>query len=112
VGTYFTPLHRAIPSATGSLHKLCVFLQSRIRGKVFNTRPRSRPAIEENLAVHPKAKGDQRRNESDKPILAIPTTANPVLADLLEYYCTQRKFFNIPLPTALWSFVPYENYGD
>jgi hypothetical protein len=45
------------------------------------------------------------------------TTANPVLADLLEYYCTQRtaycmKFFNNPPPTALWSFVPYENSGD
>ena len=64
-----------------------------------------------------KAKGDQRRSAVDKPILAIPTTANPVLADLLEYYCTQRtaycnKFYNSSPPAALWSFVPYENSSD
>jgi hypothetical protein len=35
--------------------KLCVFLQSRIGSKVFNTRPRSRPTIPENLVVHPKS---------------------------------------------------------
>jgi hypothetical protein len=41
-------------SATGSLHKLCVFLESRIMRTVFNTRPRRRPAIQPNLAVYPK----------------------------------------------------------
>jgi hypothetical protein len=32
-----------------------------------------------------KAKGDQRRNAAEKPILSIPITANPALADLLEW---------------------------
>jgi hypothetical protein len=49
------------------------------------------------LAIHPqnkkKAKGDQRRSAADKPILAIPTAANPTLADLLEWYCTQRAAY-------------------
>jgi hypothetical protein len=64
-----------------------------------------------------KAKGGQRRSAADKPILAIPTAANPTLADLLEWYCAQRatyceKFYNSPPPAALWSFAPYENSGD
>jgi hypothetical protein len=37
-----------------------------------------------------KSKGDKRRNAADKPTLAIPITANPALADLLEWYCTKR----------------------
>jgi hypothetical protein len=49
--------------------------------------------------------------------MAIPTAANPTLADLLEWYCTHRsasceKFYNNPSPTALWSFAPYENSSD
>jgi hypothetical protein len=64
-----------------------------------------------------KAKGDQRHSVTDKPILAIPITANPTIADLLEWYCAQRatyceKFYNNPPPAALWSFAPYENAGD
>jgi hypothetical protein len=52
-----------------------------------------------------KAKGDQRRSAADKPILAIPTAANPTLADLLEYYCTQltaycKKFYKPPPPPS------------
>jgi hypothetical protein len=37
-----------------------------------------------------KAKGDQRRDATDKPIMAIPINANPALGDLLEWYCTQH----------------------
>jgi hypothetical protein len=49
--------------------------------------------------------------------MAIPITANPTLADLLEWYCAQRaayceKIYNIPPPAALWSFAPYENAGE
>jgi hypothetical protein len=40
-----------------------------------------------------KAKGDQRRTATDKPIVVIPITANPTLADLLEWYCTQRAAY-------------------
>jgi hypothetical protein len=63
-----------------------------------------------------KARGDQRRNAADKPILAMPITANPALADLVEWYCTQRvaycaKLYNCPPPAALWSFAPYDNSG-
>jgi hypothetical protein len=47
----------------------------------------------------------------------LPITANPALADLLEWYCTKRvaycaKFYNTPPLAALWSFAPYENSGD
>jgi hypothetical protein len=53
-----------------------------------------------------KAKGDQRRNAADKPIMAMPITANPALVDLMEWYCTQRvaycaKFYDSPPPTAI-----------
>jgi hypothetical protein len=49
--------------------------------------------------------------------MAVPITANPALAGLLEWYCTQRvahcaKFYNNPPPTVIWSFAPYENSGD
>jgi hypothetical protein len=33
-----------------------------------------------------KSKGDQRRANSDKLVIAIPITANPIMADLLDYY--------------------------
>ena len=64
-----------------------------------------------------KVKGDQRRSATDKPILAIPITANPTLADLLEWYRTQRaayceKIYNSPPRAAVWSFTPYNNVGD
>jgi hypothetical protein len=64
-----------------------------------------------------KAKGDQRHSATDKPILAIPITANLTLADLMEWFCAKRatyceKFYDNPPPAALWSFAPYENAGD
>jgi hypothetical protein len=48
-----------------------------------------------------KSKGDQRRDASDKPVITIHVAANPVLADLLDYYTEQRaafcnKFYNTP----------------
>jgi hypothetical protein len=60
-----------------------------------------------------KSKGDQRRANSDKLVIAIPITANPILADLLDYYTQHRvalcsKFYNRPPPDAFWSFSPAE----
>jgi predicted phosphoribosyltransferase len=53
-----------------------------------------------------KSKGGLRRAKSDKLVIAIPITANPVLADLLDYYTQNRvafcsKFYNRPPPDAL-----------
>jgi hypothetical protein len=108
---------RSIPSAIGSVYELCVFLQSGIRSPVLTQDLTvDRPSGQIWLFIR-KAKGDKRRSAADKPILAIPTKANPTLADLLEWYCAQRaaygeKFYNNPPPTALWSFAPYENSND
>jgi hypothetical protein len=33
-----------------------------------------------------KSKGDKRRTSIDKLVFALPTAANPVLANLLDYY--------------------------
>jgi hypothetical protein len=60
-----------------------------------------------------KSKGDQRRDTSDKLVIAIPIAANPVLADLLDYYTQHRiafcpKFYNRPPPAAFLSFSPAE----
>jgi hypothetical protein len=61
----------------------------------------------------PKSKGDQRRDTRDKLVLTIPIPANPILADLLDYY-TQRRhalcttFYKRPPPSAFWSFSPAE----
>jgi hypothetical protein len=64
-----------------------------------------------------KSKGDMRRDASDKPVIAIPVTANPVLADLLDYYTEHRaafctKFYKRPPPLAFWSFSPDEPSAD
>jgi hypothetical protein len=40
-----------------------------------------------------KSKGDQRRDTSDKLVFAIPISANPVLANLLDYYTQHRAAF-------------------
>jgi hypothetical protein len=40
-----------------------------------------------------KSKGDQRRDTRDKPVLAVPIPANPILADLMDYYAQQRMAF-------------------
>jgi hypothetical protein len=40
-----------------------------------------------------KSKGDQRRDASAKQVIAIPVAANPVLADLLDYYTEHRATF-------------------
>jgi hypothetical protein len=58
-----------------------------------------------------KSKGDQRRANSDKLVIAFPITANPVLVDVLDYYTKHRvefysKFYNQPPPDAFWSFSP------
>jgi hypothetical protein len=64
-----------------------------------------------------KSKGDQCRDASDKPVIAIPIAANPVLADLLDYYTEHRaafskKIYNKPPPLAFWSFSPAEPSAD
>jgi hypothetical protein len=48
-----------------------------------------------------KSKGNERRDTRDKLILSVPITANPFLADLLDYYIRQRaalfaKYFSCP----------------
>jgi hypothetical protein len=40
-----------------------------------------------------KSEGDQRRDTSDKLVIAIPIAANPVLADQLDYYTQHRATF-------------------
>jgi hypothetical protein len=40
-----------------------------------------------------KSKGDQRRSSTDKLVFSLPTAANPVLADLLDYYTQHRSAF-------------------
>jgi hypothetical protein len=52
-----------------------------------------------------KYKGDQRRDTRDKLVFAIPIAANPILADLLEYYSQHRaafcaNFYKRPSPDA------------
>jgi hypothetical protein len=64
-----------------------------------------------------KSKGDPRRDARDKLVFAIPIAANPILADLLEYYSHHRAAFcaNLykrPPPNALWSFSHAEASAD
>jgi hypothetical protein len=40
-----------------------------------------------------KSQGDQRRDTRDKLVFAIPIAANPILADLLDYYTQHRAAF-------------------
>lgn len=59
-----------------------------------------------------KSKGDQRRDASDKLVIAIPISANPVLADLLDYYTEQRaafcnKFYKKTTPARLLELLTY-----
>jgi hypothetical protein len=60
-----------------------------------------------------KSKGDQRRDNRDKLVLAMPIPANPILADLLDYYTQQRyafcaTYYKRQPPPANWSFSPAE----
>jgi hypothetical protein len=64
-----------------------------------------------------KSKGDQRRDSCDKLVFAIPIAANPILADLMDYYTQHRaafcaNFYKRPPPDALWSFSPAEPSAD
>jgi hypothetical protein len=52
-----------------------------------------------------KSKGDQRRSSSDKLVFSLPTVANLVLTDLLDYYTQHRsafcaKYYKRPPPDA------------
>jgi hypothetical protein len=64
-----------------------------------------------------KSKGDQRRDPGDKLVIAILVAANPILADLLDYYTERRaafctKFYNRSPPLAFWRFSPTEPSAD
>jgi hypothetical protein len=64
-----------------------------------------------------KSKGDHCRDTSDKLVFALPITANPVLADRLDYYTQQRdafcaKFYRRPPPDAFKSFSRAEASAD
>jgi hypothetical protein len=64
-----------------------------------------------------KFKGDQRRDTRDKLLLAVPIPANPILADLLDYYTQQRyafcaTYYKRPPPSALWNFSPAETSAE
>jgi hypothetical protein len=64
-----------------------------------------------------KSKGDQRRSSTDKLVFSLPTVANPVLADLMDYYTQHRyalcaKYCKRAPPDAFWSFSPSENSAD
>jgi hypothetical protein len=64
-----------------------------------------------------KSKGDQRRDNSDKLVFAILIAANPVPADLMDYYTQHRaafcaKFYKRPPPDAFKSFSPAESSAD
>jgi hypothetical protein len=60
-----------------------------------------------------KSKGDHRRDTRDKLVLVVPIPANPLLADLLDYYIQRRyafcaTYYKRPPPPASWSFSPAE----
>jgi hypothetical protein len=60
-----------------------------------------------------KSKGDQRRDTHDKLVLTISIPANPIIADLLDYYTQQRyafctTFYERPPPSTFRSFSPAE----
>jgi hypothetical protein len=56
-----------------------------------------------------KSKGDQRRDTRDKLVFAVPIAANPIKANLVDYYTQHRAafcatYYKRPPPAALWSF--------
>jgi hypothetical protein len=60
-----------------------------------------------------KSKGDQRRDTRDKLVLTISIPANPILADLMDYYTQQcyafcTTFYKRPPPSAFWGLSPSE----
>jgi hypothetical protein len=60
-----------------------------------------------------KAKEDHRRTAADKPLLQLPITAVPLLADLLEAFTAGRTSYcnqlgNVPGPTTFWAVTPDE----
>jgi hypothetical protein len=63
------------------------------------------------------SEGDQRRTSTDKLVFSLPTVANAVLDDLMDYYTHHRaafcaKYYKRPPHDALWSFSPFENSAD
>jgi hypothetical protein len=64
-----------------------------------------------------KYKGDQRRETRDKLALAVSISANPVVADLLDYYSEQRPafcatYYKRPPLAAFWSLSPLESSAE
>jgi hypothetical protein len=63
------------------------------------------------LLIVRNPKGDQRRTAADKPLLQLPITAIPLLADLLEAFTVGRTSYcnqlgTRPGPTAFWAVSP------
>jgi hypothetical protein len=61
-----------------------------------------------------KAKGDERRTAADKPLLQLPITAVPLLADLMEAFTVVRTRYcnqlgNEPGPTTFWAVTRDEH---
>jgi hypothetical protein len=61
-----------------------------------------------------KAKGDHRRTAADKPLLQLPITAVPLLADLMEAFTVGRTSYcnqlgNGPGPTTFWAVTRDEH---
>jgi hypothetical protein len=103
VDSCYPSLAAAFPGLLSYLRQLHLFLPCRNLRPLFD-----RPSQQIYLFVR-KSKGDQRRDASDKLVFAIPLAANPVLADLLDYYSHQRaafgaNFYKRPPPDAFWSF--------
>jgi hypothetical protein len=64
-----------------------------------------------------KSKGDQRRDTTDKLVFAFLIAANPVLADLMDYYTHNRAafcaiFYKRPPRDAFLSFSLAETSAD
>jgi hypothetical protein len=96
------------------MHHLHVFLSSRKKTKKTGARCQTGdltvegPSQQICLFVR-KSKGDHRRDTRDKLVFAVPVAANPILADLLDYYSRNcdafcATFHKRPPPAAFKSF--------
>jgi hypothetical protein len=93
------------PSTLPLIERFCAFLAVGINNTFFCRAETGTRCLTSDLSIDRpsqqmwlfvrKSKGDQRRDTCDKLVLAVPTPANPVLADLLDYYHHQRTTFYI-----------------
>jgi hypothetical protein len=86
-------------------------MPSTIESTLPNGGPNIRLTLKTCLSLNTKGKRRLKKPKAaENPILTVPIEANPILADLMECYCA--KFYNIPPPTAIWGFAPYENSSN